>query len=118
MEKVCLSTKNITIEFPGVLALSNVNFEADMGMVHAVVGANGAGKSTLMNANSHFLRPAGPHFPASQGHIKRPVLDNRQGRDRDSALLISIIVVPEGYAFSINTVNPVVSRRRIPSSLP
>ncbi len=48
MEKVCLSTKNITIEFPGVLALSNVNFEADMGMVHAVVGANGAGKSTLM----------------------------------------------------------------------
>lgn len=26
-------------------------------------------------ANSHFLRPAGPHFPASQGHIKRPVLE-------------------------------------------
>ena len=23
-------------------------------------------------ANSHFPRPAGPHFPASQGHIKRP----------------------------------------------
>ena len=27
------------------------------------------------DANSHFLRPAGPHFPASQGHIKRPVLE-------------------------------------------
>ena len=26
-------------------------------------------------ANSHFPRPAGPHFPASQGHIKRPVLE-------------------------------------------
>ena len=27
------------------------------------------------DANSHFPRPAGPHFPASQGHIKRPVLE-------------------------------------------
>ena len=26
-------------------------------------------------ANGHFPRPAGPHFPASQGHIKRPVLE-------------------------------------------
>ncbi|OUP86222.1 hypothetical protein B5F07_02735 [Lachnoclostridium sp. An169] len=26
----------------------------------------------LLGANSHFPRPAGPHFPASQGHIKRP----------------------------------------------
>lgn len=25
----------------------------------------------IVCANSHFLRPAGPHFPASQGHIKR-----------------------------------------------
>ena len=29
----------------------------------------------LRDANSHFPRPAGPHFPASQGHIKRPVLE-------------------------------------------
>ena len=29
----------------------------------------------LDDANSHFPRPAGPHFPASQGHIKRPVLE-------------------------------------------
>ncbi len=33
-------------------------------------------RSSLFHvANSHFLRPAGPHFPASQGHIKRPVLE-------------------------------------------
>ena len=36
-------------------------------------GQNPFEKGTL--ANSHFLRPAGPHFPASQGHIKRPVLE-------------------------------------------
>ena len=29
-------------------------------------------KEKNIPANSHFPRPAGPHFPASQGHIKRP----------------------------------------------
>ena len=28
----------------------------------------------LDNANSHFLRTAGPHFPDSPGHIKRTAL--------------------------------------------
>ena len=28
------------------------------------------------SANSHFLRTAGPHFPDSQGHIKRTVRGN------------------------------------------
>ena len=32
------------------------------------------------NANSHFLRPAGPHFPASQGHIKRSALEIGRAR--------------------------------------
>ena len=27
------------------------------------------------SANSHVPRPAGPHFPVSQGHIKRPAWD-------------------------------------------
>ena len=27
------------------------------------------------NANSHFLRTAGPHSPDSPGHIKRTVLE-------------------------------------------
>ncbi len=40
--------KNISIEFPGVKALSNVDFSIASGNIHALVGANGAGKSTLM----------------------------------------------------------------------
>jgi simple sugar transport system ATP-binding protein len=40
--------ENISIEFPGVKALSKVTFHAKTGRIHALVGANGAGKSTLM----------------------------------------------------------------------
>lgn len=47
-EKNLLQMKDISIEFPGVKALKAVNFTAEAGKVHAVVGANGAGKSTLM----------------------------------------------------------------------
>lgn len=48
MEKITLKTENISIEFPGVKALTDINFEISTGVIHAVVGANGAGKSTLM----------------------------------------------------------------------
>ena len=48
MDKITLGTRKVSIEFPGVKALSDVDFEIQTGMIHAVMGANGAGKSTLM----------------------------------------------------------------------
>ncbi|MFW7421227.1 sugar ABC transporter ATP-binding protein [Vagococcus fluvialis] len=45
---VKLEMKNISIEFPGVKALDDVEFFAQSARVHALIGANGAGKSTLM----------------------------------------------------------------------
>lgn len=50
--KTKLIMKDISIEFPGVKALSNVNFEMNTGTIHALIGANGAGKSTLMKVLS------------------------------------------------------------------
>jgi len=43
-----LEMQGISIEFPGVKALDDVDFSVGRGEIHALVGANGAGKSTLM----------------------------------------------------------------------
>lgn len=43
-----IEMRGISIEFPGVKALSDVDFSVGSGEIRAVVGANGAGKSTLM----------------------------------------------------------------------
>ncbi|MDY6146942.1 MAG: sugar ABC transporter ATP-binding protein [Peptoniphilaceae bacterium] len=64
MQTVTLEARNISIEFPGVKALDDVNFTLHSGEICAVVGANGAGKSTLMKV----LSGANPTY---QGTIYR-----------------------------------------------
>ncbi len=51
-EKYILEVKNLTKEFPGVMALDDVNLKVKKGEIHCICGENGAGKSTLMNVIS------------------------------------------------------------------
>ena len=47
-EHCLLEMRNINKLFPGVKALSNVDFTLREGEIHALMGENGAGKSTLI----------------------------------------------------------------------
>lgn len=48
MTENILEIRNVTKEFPGVIALNDISFNVKRGTIHAICGENGAGKSTLM----------------------------------------------------------------------
>lgn len=74
-----LRLNNVSIYFPGVKALDEVDFELRPGEVHALLGENGAGKSTLIKViTGAYQRSRGDIFfqdskidPKSPGHAQR-----------------------------------------------
>lgn len=56
-EEYILEMKDITVRFPGVLALNKVCLRVRPGTVHALMGENGAGKSTLMKVLIGMYKP-------------------------------------------------------------
>jgi len=77
-ETPLLKLENVSKRFPGVSALSKVDFDLREGEVHVLFGENGAGKSTLINIVAGALRPTAgrilyrgkeTHFP--NVHIAR-----------------------------------------------
>jgi ABC-type sugar transport system ATPase subunit len=57
-----LRLKQISKSFPGVQALSHVDFEVEAGEIHALVGENGAGKSTLTKIIAGAYQPDAGHI--------------------------------------------------------
>ncbi|MGA8262010.1 MAG: sugar ABC transporter ATP-binding protein [Arenicellales bacterium] len=54
-----LQLDEVTVRFPGVLALDSVNFDLRAGEVHVLFGENGAGKSTLISLVAGAYHPTG-----------------------------------------------------------
>lgn len=99
MDKITLGTKNVSILFPGVKALSDVDFEIETGKIHAVLGANGAGKSTLMKvlAGSNPSYTGDVLYNGKAVELRRPAAAKELGiqivyQEVDMALIPSLSV--------------------------
>src|SRR5471030_1282711 len=62
MDDYILETKNLTKEFKGFVAVSDVNLKVKRGEIHALIGPNGAGKTTFFNLLTKFLKPSAGHI--------------------------------------------------------
>jgi ribose transport system ATP-binding protein len=69
-KKPVIRLREVTKEFPGVLAVDHVNLEIMPGEVHAVAGENGAGKSTLMKLLSQVERPSAGEIEISGQRVE------------------------------------------------
>ncbi|CAG9182484.1 ABC transporter ATP-binding protein [Cupriavidus respiraculi] len=56
-QDIILETRNLTKEFKGFTAVSDVNLQVRRGSIHALIGPNGAGKTTCFNLLTKFLVP-------------------------------------------------------------
>ncbi|MCY0857011.1 MULTISPECIES: ABC transporter ATP-binding protein [unclassified Cupriavidus] len=56
-QETILETRNLTKEFKGFTAVSDVNLKVRRGAIHALIGPNGAGKTTCFNLLTKFLEP-------------------------------------------------------------
>ncbi|ESJ18694.1 ABC transporter ATP-binding protein [Cupriavidus gilardii] len=56
-QETILETRNLTKEFKGFTAVSDVNLRVRRGSIHALIGPNGAGKTTCFNLLTKFLVP-------------------------------------------------------------
>ncbi len=80
MSEYLLELKNISKEFPGVKALSDVSFSAKKGEVLALCGENGAGKSTLIKILSGIY-PHGTY--TGEVIFKGKVVHNKNVKDAE-----------------------------------
>jgi len=53
-----LKLKNISVQFGGIKALTNVSFEVEKNTLFSIIGPNGAGKTTLLNIISGRYIPS------------------------------------------------------------
>lgn len=79
-----LRTEGLTKKFPGVTALSDLDFELEKGEIHAVVGENGAGKSTLVKLLAGVYQPSSGKIlmEGKEVHYKSP---------RDASSMVGVV---------------------------
>lgn len=98
-DTLALEVRNITKQFPGVLANDHVNFTLRKGEIHALLGENGAGKSTLMNIIYGLYSPDAGEFyiDGKPVQIKNPhdAIAHGVGMVHQHFMLVPVFTVAE-----------------------
>lgn len=71
MSERIIEFKNVSKQFPGVLANDNISLHVNKGEIYAIVGENGAGKSTLMKTMYGLHAPTSGEVYVKGEPIKR-----------------------------------------------
>ncbi len=113
-----LSLRGIVKRFPGVLALSGVDFDLRRGEIHALVGENGAGKSTLMKIIAGMEQPdEGTLFLDGKERRFEQVLDSQNAGiafiHQELALTPHLSVAENIFLAREPTRGPFVDRKRL-----
>jgi simple sugar transport system ATP-binding protein len=98
-DQYALEVRNITKQFPGVLANDKVNFNVKKGEIHVLLGENGAGKSTLMNIIYGLYSPDSGEFyvDGQPVQIRNPhhAIDMGIGMVHQHFMLVPVFTVAE-----------------------
>jgi len=93
-QEVKLRVSGVEKSFPGVKALSNIEFSVRKGTVHALCGENGAGKSTLMKIINGIYKPDGGQIFIDEKPVK--IQNPIQARENGIAMIAQELnYVPE-----------------------
>jgi len=84
MSTPLLQVEQLSKNFGGVAAVSNVSFSLEAGQIVGLIGPNGAGKTTLVNLMTGVLRPSGGtvRFNGEDITAQRPYQASRRGLAR------------------------------------
>jgi len=108
MADIALEVKEITKQFPGVLANDHVSLNLKKGEIHALLGENGAGKTTLMNmVYGLYNADSGQIFvDGKEVHIKDPTdaINLGIGMVHQHFMLIPVFTVAENIVLGNETV--------------
>jgi branched-chain amino acid transport system ATP-binding protein len=76
-----IETRDLSMDFGALRALSNVNLQVPRGQVHSVIGPNGAGKTTFFNVITGMYAPSAGQvfFKGNEITGLPPEITNRKG---------------------------------------
>ena len=95
-----LEMKNITVKFPGVIALDRFSFDVKLGELHVLLGENGAGKSTLVKVLSGINTPVEGEIKIGNNTFRS--LNPKQSRENKIAVIYQELSVIDSLSIAEN----------------